>query len=198
MLARSPKKVLYWHEIESESVFEYEKCLYQLECMGYRFSGFVIDGRPGIRQLLAKKYPGIPIQICQFHQIQIIKRYIPIKAKTDAARELRKIAMNITRTSMKILEADLIGWHEKYNCFLMEKTHDGTGKWRYTHHRIRSAYRSLKTNLPFLFTFKDNFMPNTTNHCDGLFAHLKQRILIHRGISKKRRKMMIDYFLENY
>ncbi|MFH1298502.1 MAG: hypothetical protein ABII07_01630 [Patescibacteria group bacterium] len=41
-------------------------------------------------------------------------------------------------------------------------------------------------------------MPNTTNHCDGLFSHIKQKVLIHRGISKQRRKKMIDYMLENF
>jgi len=202
LMARNLKRVLCWQEIVSESIHEYELCLKQLEAMGYRFTAFVVDGRPGVRQLLARKYPGTPIQFCQFHQIQIVKRYIPMRAKTEAAKNLRQIALGITRTYEVEFEKALNSWYAEYGDFLKEKTmREGTNRWRYTHGRLRSAYRSLRNNLPYLFTFQthpDLQIPNTTNHCDGLFAHVKQKILIHRGISKKRRKQMIDYFLENF
>lgn len=202
LMARNLKRVLCWQEIASESIHEYELCLKQLEEMGYRFSAFVVDGRPGVRQLLMKKYPGTPIQLCQFHQIQIVKRYIPMRAKTEAAKKLRQIALGITRDYEVEFEKVLNVWHAKYGDFLREKTTgEGTNRWRYTHCRLRSAYRSLRNNLPYLFTFQIHpnlQIPNTTNHCDGLFAHVKQKILIHRGISRKRRKQMIDYFLENF
>jgi len=202
LMARNPTKVLLWQEIISESMHEYEVCLNQLNAMGYCFSAFVVDGRPGVRQLLMKKYPGMPIQLCQFHQIQIVKRYIPNRAKTEAARKLRQIALGLTKMHEKELEQALNNWHAEYGDFLKEKTFgEGTNRWRYTHGRLRSAYRSLRNNLSNLFTFQNHpslQIPNTTNHCDGLFAHLKQKILIHRGISKKRRKQMIDYFLENF
>lgn len=201
LLARSPEKVLYWQEIASESMNEYGKLLNQLEAMNYRFSGFVIDGRRGVRQLLERRYSGIPIQVCQFHQIQTIKRYIPQKAKTEAARALRRIALNMKNTCEIEFREALAAWYVKYGAFLREKSLvEGTNKWRYTHKRLRSAYRSLQTNLPYLFSFQYKpilQIPNTTNHCDGLFAHIKQKVLIHRGISKQRRKKMIDYLLEN-
>lgn len=202
LMARNPECVLYWQEIATESVEEYERCLAQLDVMDYRFSAFVVDGRPGVRQLLLRKYPGIPIQLCQFHQIQIVRRYIPMRAKTEAARELRKLCLGLTKTDEQVFELALNLWHEKYAEFLKEKSFsEGRRGWQYTHRRLRSAYRSLKSNLPYLFTFKnrqDLKIPNTTNHCDGLFAHIKQKVLIHRGISPKRRKKMIDYLLENF
>ncbi|MBI2463397.1 hypothetical protein HYV57_00375, partial [Candidatus Peregrinibacteria bacterium] len=202
LMSRNLEKVLVWREIGSESIREYEYLLMQLNAMEYRFSAFVIDGRRGVIQLLMHKYPGIPIQMCQFHQIQIVKRYIPGKAKTEAARDLRKITLNLTKTYEAEFTRDLDEWHVKYGDFLKEKSLiEETNRWHYTHRRLRSAYRSLCTNLSYLFTFQKQSrlqIPNTTNHCDGLFAHLKQKILIHRGISKKRRKQMIDYFLENF
>lgn len=202
LMARNLSKVLSWHEIVSESIHEYEQRLKQLEAMGYCFSAFVVDGKPGVRQFLARRYPGIPIQLCQFHQIQIVKRYIPIRAKTEAARKLRRIALGLTKTYETAFEQALDDWHSEYGDFLKEKTSvEGTTRWHYTHRRLRSAYRSMRKNLPNLFTFQNHpnlQIPNTTNHCDGLFAHVKQKVLIHRGISKKRRKQMIDYFLENF
>lgn len=202
LMARNLNKVLYWQEIVSESVHEYERCLKQLEATGYRFSAFVIDGRQGVKQFLMRRYPDIPIQLCQFHQIQIVKRYIPMRAKTEAARRLRRIALGLTKTYETAFEKALDIWHTEYGDFLKEKTSvEGTSHWHYTHRRLRSAYRSLRKHLPNLFTFQNHpslQIPNTTNHCDGLFSHIKQKVLIHRGISMKRRKQMIDYFLENF
>lgn len=202
LMARNVKKVLYWQEIASESIREYELCLNQLDAMGYTFTAFVIDGRTGVRQFLMKRYPGKPIQLCQFHQIETVKRYIPMRAKTEAGKRLRQIALGLTKTYAAEFEQDLNNWHAEYGNFLKEKTFvEGTNRWHYTHGRLKSAYRSLKNNLPYLFTFQNHpnlRIPNTTNHCDGLFSHVKQKILIHRGISKKRRKQMIDYFLENF
>lgn len=202
LIARNVKKVLYWQEIVSETIHEYELCLNQLGTVGYHLTAFVIDGRTGVRQFLMKKYPGKPIQLCQFHQIEIVKRYIPMRAKTEAGKKLRQIALGLTKTHAMEFEQDLNTWHAKYGDFLKEKTFvEGTNRWHYTHGRLKSAYRSLRNNLPYLFTFQNHpnlNIPNTTNHCDGLFSHVKQKILIHRGISKKRRKQMIDYFLENF
>jgi len=202
LLARTPKKVLLWEEIISETVQVYSDFLDSLEATGYTFSGFVIDGRRGVRKLLERRFPQTPIQFCQLHQILIVKRYIPRKAQTEAARSLREIALNIARISELEFTKSLDAWHLKYEDFLNEKSpSEGRRKWRYTHGRLRSAYRSLRTNLPYLFTCRNKpilNMPNTTNHCDGLFSHIKQKILIHRGISSKRRKKMIDYFLENF
>lgn len=202
LLCRSPQKCLYWREIATESMDEYTRCLEALDTMEYRFSAFVVDGRRGVRHLLQDRYPDIPIQFCQFHQIQIIKRYIPQRAKTEAAQQLRSIALTLSRTTRFTLEHALGRWHEKHHAFLKERSiNPRIGRWQYTHRRLRSAYQSLKTNLPYLFTYQDHpqlKIPNTTNHCDGLFAHIKQKVLIHRGISKARRKMMIDYLLENF
>lgn len=202
LVGRNLEKVLYWQEIITESVQEYERLFRQMKAMDYRFSAFVIDGRRGVAQFLRHEYPDVPVQFCQFHQIQIVKRYIPKKAQTEAARALRGIALRLTKTAEAEFTRDLDEWHVKYQSFLKEKSFVEEGcRWHYTHRRLRSAYRSLRTNLPYLFTFQGHpelCIPNTTNHCDGLFAHLKQKILIHRGISRKRRKQMIDYFLENF
>jgi ribosomal protein L37AE/L43A len=202
LLARTPLKVLIWKEIVSETIQVYASFLDDLEAAGYTFSGFVIDGRRGVRKLLERRFPQASIQFCQFHQIQIVKRYIPKRAKTEAARSLRRIALRIARISRVEFEQSLDDWHLLYENFLNEKSpSEGRRTWCYTHGRLRSAYRSLRTNLPYLFTCqnKPNLkMPNTTNHCDGLFSHIKQKILIHRGISKRRRKKMIDYLLENF
>ena len=122
LMARNLTKVLFWQEIVTESIREYEVCLNQLDAMDYSFSAFVVDGRPGVRQLLMRKHPGTSIQLCQFHQIQIVKRYIPIRAKTEAGKELRKIALGLTKMHEAEFERVLNTWHTQYGDFLKEKT----------------------------------------------------------------------------
>ncbi|OIN84123.1 hypothetical protein KX00_253 [Francisella sp. TX07-6608] len=67
-----------------------------------------------------------------------------------------------------------------------------TGKATYTHYKLRAAYASLCAKLDYLFTYKnipDLSIPNTTNHLDGgKFADIKNRIRVHRGLLKNKRK----------
>jgi len=69
----------------------------------------------------------------------------------------------------------------------------------YTHKRLRSAYRSIRNNLPWLFTWYDHHelgIPNTTNAIDGHFADLKNKLRNHNGLSLQRKMRFIDEFLK--
>jgi len=74
-----------------------------------------------------------------------------------------------------------------------------TGKEQFTHPRIRSAYKSLLTNLPYLFTYKnekDIVIHNTTNSLDGgVFSPMKKLIKIHNGFTKSLKIKMVDDYL---
>ncbi len=94
-------------------------------------------------------------------------------------------------------------WHKKYKDFLEEKSiSEKTGKPIYTHPRVRSAYRSLITNLPYLFTYKNQrniTIHNTTNSIDGgVFSPMKKLIKIHNGFTKSLKIKMVDDYLVNY
>lgn len=89
------------------------------------------------------------IQMCHFHQKRIVQRYITRKAKLKASKD-----------------------------FLAEKTtNEETGKSRFKHARLISAYRGLRANMPYLFTYKKHkhlSIQNTTNSLDGgVFSPMK-------------------------
>jgi hypothetical protein len=98
------------------------------------------------------------------------------------------------RYEIKLLEK----WYQKWETLLKEKTiNQNTKKWFYTHKKLRSAYRSLKTNLPYLFTYQEKQnrhlkIPNTTNLLDGFFSHLKDTLRVHRGLNIKRKIKIIE------
>jgi len=201
IVCRADKKNIYWQEIKTERIEDYKKILTDLINVGFKFQAFTIDGRRGVIQLLNKYFPQTPIQLCQFHQIQIITRYLSRRPILLAGKELRALTLTLTKTKKEIFIYEFEQWHLRWKTFLKEKHKNFLNQRCYfVHRRLRSAYRSLQTNLPYLFTYLDYpklKIPNTTNSCDGSFAHWKQKVKIHRGLSQKRRKKMIDYLLEN-
>lgn len=201
LIARANSNNLTWKEIETEKVEYYEELISTLQNAGVLFSSFVIDGKRGVLHMILKKFPNIPVQLCQFHQLQIITRYLSKKPKLEAGKELRRLSLMLTKTDRKSFTDNLNQWYERWKDFLSEKTINPiTCRWHFTHRRLKSAYRSLKTNLPYLFTCLDYpklKIPNTTNSCDGSFAHWKGKLGVHRGLKKERRSKMMNYLLEN-
>lgn len=70
-------------------------------------------------------------------------------------------------------------------------------KISFTYKKLGSAYRSLKTNLAWLFTWYHYInlnIPNTTNVIDGQFADLKNKLSNHNGLLRARKRKFIDEF----
>ena len=191
------KQNLYWTEVNAETRAVYREGRQMLEKLGFTFDAIVLDGRTGIKSV----FSDIPVQMCQFHQIQTIIRYLTRKPKLEAGIQLRLIALGLSSKDMteQIFSQLLQEWHERWNGFLKERTMNLDGQhWQYTHRRIRAAYRSLKTNLPDLFTFQrypELNIPNTTNSLDGSFSHLKELLKVHRGLKRHRRWKLIREIL---
>lgn len=194
--APSLKKNVWWRVVVHEQAEIYLKGKNYLEQNGFIVSAVVLDGRRGIRQV----FSGLPIQMCHFHQKQIVKRYLTLTPKLEASRELKTITETLAKTNEQKFIEELNCWHEKWKDFLKQKTVDlNTGRWFYTHKRLRAACRSLKTNLPYLFTYQkypELNLPNTTNSMDGFFNRLKSLIYVHRGLRPKKRMRIIVEILK--
>ena len=188
---------VYWSEIERETIYEYQCARDTLEGQGFSLKTVVIDGRPGVKKVFAD----LPVQMCHFHQKAIITRYLTRRPKLEAGKELREIVHALCKTNEQMFTDAIDKWHEKWNGFLKERTVDPiTGRWHYTHKRLRSAYRSLRSNLPYLFTYQkypELNIPNTTNSLDGAFAHLKGLLQIHRGLKPDLKNKIALEILQN-
>lgn len=189
------KQNLCWLEVKTETAAAYQEARSILEELGFTFQAMVLDGKRGIKEVFA----GIPIQHCQFHQIKTINTYLTRRPKLQAAKELRTIALALTKVKEDYFITLLNQWHEKWKEFLKERTVNPiTNRWFYTHKRIRSAYRSLNTNLPYLFTYQkypELNIPNTTNSLDGSFGQLKKLLNVHNGLKRQRRWKLIQEIL---
>lgn len=188
---------MIWKEIFSETPGQYEQLKLELEQQGYCIKAAVLDGKRGVRNV----FNGIPVQMCQFHQVAIINRYLTSRPILEAGKELRQIALQLTKSNEKEFTGLLNEWHIKWQEFFKEKTiNPFTGRWHYTHKRVRSAFRSLKTNLPYLFIYQkypELIIPNTCNSIDGSNTTLKNLLRIHRGMNRENRYKMICQILGN-
>lgn len=187
---------LFKQYVKYETNQMYAGGISHLKEQGYEIKAIVCDGRKGLFSL----FDGIPIQMCQFHQVAIITRYLTRRPKSQAAQELRSLTLTLAKTGKETFTKKLAIWLDKWKPFLDERTINlETGKSFYTHRRLRSATRSLRTNLTWLFTFSDHShlkIPNTTNAIDGHFADLKNKLRCHNGLSKIRKMKFINEFFK--
>ncbi|MEK6900920.1 MAG: hypothetical protein AABX37_01110 [Nanoarchaeota archaeon] len=189
------KKNVHFHEVRSETPEEYYRARRILEAQGWIIEAAVVDGRRG----LLRVFGDVPVQMCQFHQIAIVRRYLTSRPKLEAGRELRALTLTLSITNEIVFTQLLDLWFRKWSEFLKERTyHTDRRHWQYTHKRIRSAYRSIATHLPYLFTYQRYprlHIPNTTNSLDGYFGRLKHLLNVHRGLTIRRRYRLIQEIL---
>ena len=184
--------------IESASKETYKSLIEQIRDKGFTIKAVVLDGKPGIFSL----FKDIPFALCYFHIKAIITRKLTRNPKLEASIKLKQITSYLGNISACRFEYMLLAWHKRHKAFLDEKVEDNSKRgWHYKHRKVRSAYRSLKRFLPYLFTYQkyqDLNIPTTTNLLDGgCFSPLKDLLRVHRGIDNKMKKKLIVFFIEN-
>lgn len=189
------KTVLHYAIVSNETNSAYKQGIDHLATLGVDVQSITCDGRRG----LSKLFTSIPCQMCQFHQIQIVTRYLTRRPKNIASLELRKLTLTLIYLNKDSFIKHLDHWYSTYKSYLDERSiNTDTGKTWYTHKRLRSAYRSLRTNSDWLFTYKEYDhldMPNTTNSLEGLFSELKRQSHSHHGLNEHRKLRFIKDFL---
>lgn len=185
------RKNLYRKEVKRETKQDYLDWIQYLKDQWREILAIVCDWKKG----LLWGFWDIPTQMCLFHQQQIIRRYITKNPKLEANIEFKGIASMIGKIRKDTLKIWLDDRHNRYKKFLCEKNISN----KYIHTRTRKAYRSLKTNLIYLYTFKDYEweieISSTTNSLESIFWHMKQKVWLHRWLRKDRKLKLIDEFL---
>lgn len=194
-------KILWRKYVTHETIADYIEGVRWLEKHRFRIYGAVIDGMKG----LAKALSPYPVQLCQFHQMLIVRRYITQDPEIEASAALLDLVNNITRMDKESFVGAVNEWYDRYKDIVNERSHDKRIKKKtppYMRPRLRSAYLSVKRNMPLLWTFYDHpetGLPNTNNALEGLFSDLKTKVRVHSGLSRdSRRKLLDEYILRHY
>jgi hypothetical protein len=198
LLCRDPNlhENLHAHELRHENKLEYQAARTDLEKNGYTLQAVVLDGRKGIPAV----FKDIPIQMCQFHQWKIVRKYLTLRPRLESHKALLYIAGLIAKSTEDDMGAMLEQFAVDFKGDLEEHVIcPCCNKKKYVHRKLRSAYRSLMTNLPFLYTYQRYpalNIPNTTNSADGTFSALKMFVNAHRGLRFDRRFKVIRAYLK--
>jgi hypothetical protein len=185
-------ETVYAHEFSHESTSAYQAAHADLKGKGFTFSAIVSDGRFVALDWL---FPGIPVQMCHFHQEQIVIRYLTLRPKLEAGSELLDLVRTLPRTDEASFTDAFNLWCRTRHDFLQEKTIDPeTKRWHWTHKRLRQARDSIHAHLPYLFTYQRHpelNIPNTTNTLDGKFKKAKMALAIHAGLTLARQIKLV-------
>lgn len=191
------KRNIWWSEVTGERQATYYYGRKILEAAGWVFTAAVVDGRRG----LATVFKDILVQVCHFHQMKTVTKYLTRRPETEAGQELRSIVLTLPHTDRTTFTRALTAWEKRWHTFITEKTHLlGTNRWYYTHKNVRGAFLSVHRNLPYLFTYLEHpelNIPNTTNSLDGFFSSLKRKVAAHRGLRRDRRYKLISELLNS-
>jgi len=209
LIARTPDYVIGWAWVGWESSNTWEKLLQQFPGPGI----VVCDGQKGILLAIARCWPKAQIQRCHFHVWQNIRVKLTLHPQTEAGKELLQLTKVLlkgiaTKEGAKLWQAQLKSWEQCHGSFIRERTlvqdpKPGKRKWRYTHERVRSAYRQLAKLLrdDQLFTYLDEVVttvsvPRTTNYVEGgINSQLRTKLKLHRGMSEEHQRRLVEWYL---
>ena len=190
----STGNVLYLAFVQHETVGDYCSAIESIESRGYCIKGIVIDGM----RSLFREFSGFLVQMCHFHMVSIIRRYLTKNPRLKAARELKRIVFTLTDTDKCTFEKEYAQWKTDYCSTINRRSvSKRTGSSHYTHKKLRTAMHSVDFYLPYLFTFQREEcagMPNTNNKLEGTFTDLKKNLNLHSGLSLENRKRFIRGF----
>jgi len=134
------------------------------------------------------------------YDLDKLKRQQPLKHSILNESFQKSILHLLPQTDKECFFGALDEWYNKWKDYINERAiNPQTGKSQYVHKRLRSAFRSLERNKPYLFTWYDYMdlkLPNTNNQLEGTFTDLKNKLRNHNGLSQKRIEKFINGFLK--
>ena len=129
-------QILLKQYVKQETNNLYLQGVEEITRRGITIQSITCDGRKGLFDLFNDD---IPIQMCQFHQVAIVRRYLTKKPKMQASKELWEQTLLLVQTDKESFIGGLELWYSKWESFLNERNTDEKGKKRFIHKKLRSA-----------------------------------------------------------
>ncbi len=97
--------ILFKQYVKQETNLLYLKGITEIVRRGIKIEAIICDGRKGLIQLLDKD---LPVQMCNFHQVAIVRRYLTKKPKMQASKELWEHSLLLKQTDKESFEGGLV------------------------------------------------------------------------------------------
>lgn len=191
---------LYRHT-NKEKYKEIKEDLENLKLMGVSVYSVTCDGHKSILKSVQKVYPNAVIQRCVVHVKRQAGSWLGKFPKLQVSKELLQIAKRITGlNTIHEINDWLVGfdkWYSQNKAYINEQSlSNDTGRLWYTHKHLRAACSHIINAIPHLFAYIDDpEIPKTTNELEGYFTHLKEKLVLHKGLRFDKRKNFIKWYL---
>jgi hypothetical protein len=153
-------------------------------------------------------WPTTVVQRCRFHAWLNIKTKLTLRPESEAGQQLLTIGRDLlhvhTKREARIWKQALRHWYRQHHGYIEQQTITqnptrGQRKWRYTHDRVRSAYRQLHKITDDLLRSSYRPQPNlprTSNHVEGgINSQLRTKLKYHRGMSFEHQMKLAEQYL---
>lgn len=204
LIARTTEHVVAWLWVPYESSGNWMKLLRLLPTPMY----VVCDGQKGLLKAISICWPHTIVQRCRFHAWLNVKTKLTLHPESKAGQELLKLTRDLlharTRKQARRWKKRLNNWHRKHEKYIDERTIKYDPKprersWRYTHERLRSAYRQLAKITDDLLrsSYRPSpELPSTTNHVEGgINSQIRTRVKQHRGMTNEHQIVLVNWYL---
>lgn len=193
--------VQFFRQTNQEKFREIKEDLLNLKKLGTQIYSVTCDGHKSIMKAVDKTFPNAIVQRCVVHVKRQIKNYLGANPQLIQARELLYHSKKITKINSQEQAAnwliELYNWYGRNEVFINQKSiNEITGRSWYTHKHLHQAATHLINAIPHLFSYlNDEQIPKSTNQIEGYFAHLKEKLTLHRGLRLEAKKNFIKWYL---
>lgn len=193
--------VQLFRQTNQEKFKEIKEDLLNLKKLGTQVYSVTCDGHKSTMKAVSKAFPNAIVQRCIVHVKRQIKSYLGVKPQLPQARALLYYSQQITQIHTQEQAAvwlrQVHDWYHKQESFINQKSiNDITGRSWYTHKHLHQAATHLINAIPHLFCYlNDEQIPKSTNQIEGYFAHLKEKLALHRGLRLEAKKNFIKWYL---
>lgn len=204
LIARTTRFVIGWEWVPYESCHYWSQFLLRLPPPAYT----VCDGQKGMLLALKTVWPTTVVQRCRFHAWLNVKAKLTLHPESEAGQQLLALTRDVlhvhSKREARRWKRQLRHWFRKHHGYIEQRTvtqHPGRGqrKWRYTHDRVRSAYRQLRKITDDLLrsSYRPNpQLPRNTNYLEGgINSQLRTRLKDHRGMSNEHQMKLAERYL---
>jgi len=190
-----------WMDAPRESYASWRTFLMDLMQKGLIPAIVVCDGQRGMLKAIREIWPNAHIQRCIVHIIRQSCAWLTRNPRTRAGHELlilvRLLSLIRTKRQKRRWIRAFRYWNRRHTPFLKERTYSMSGRWWYTHRKLRGTRSLLRNAIPDLFRFvTDPTVPRTSNHVEGgINSRLKELFRCHRGILMTKKLALASWYL---
>ena len=195
LIACSNEYVLSWYLARSETSSAWAALLSNIAAPDV----VVTDGGSGFEKARKQEWPNTKVQRCLWHAYRQVRRCTTTRPRLQAGIELYALSKELLHIK-NLRQADwwverFLQWCDFWSDFLEEKSLI-SGRYEYTHERLRKARRGLVAlvNQGRMFTYLNPTLsvqgplPATNNRIEGGINRQPRSVLRnHRGMSLLRR-----------